>query len=131
MRTSTTLSPTRAPTGVDGSDVWQRLVDRSVLVRDCSSWPRLDGCLRVTIGTPDDGVGVDPKDLPFLFDRFRQADGSTTRAHRGAGIGLTLAKAFVELHGGTISVESAPGRGAVFTVRIPVRPSGEAKLAQA
>lgn len=79
----------------------------------------------------DDGVGVDPKDLPFLFDRFRQADGSTTRAHRGAGIGLTLAKAFVELHGGTISVESAPGRGAVFTVRIPVRPSGEAKLAQA
>jgi histidinol-phosphate aminotransferase len=40
------------PTGRDGADVWQALLDRSVLVRDCSSWPRLDGCLRVTIGTP-------------------------------------------------------------------------------
>ena len=40
------------PDGRDGADVWQALVDRSVLVRDCSSWPRLDGCLRVTIGTP-------------------------------------------------------------------------------
>jgi histidinol-phosphate aminotransferase len=38
--------------GLDGSVVWQRLVDRSVLVRDCSSWPRLEGCLRVTVGTP-------------------------------------------------------------------------------
>lgn len=42
------------PTGVDGATVWQRLLDRSVLVRDCSSWPRLDGCLRVTIGTVDE-----------------------------------------------------------------------------
>ena len=42
------------PTGVDGAAVWQELVDRSVLVRNCSSWPRLDGCLRVTIGTPDE-----------------------------------------------------------------------------
>ena len=40
------------PTGVDGAEVWQRLVDRSVLVRNCASWPGLDGCLRVTIGTP-------------------------------------------------------------------------------
>ena len=40
------------PRSVDGSDVWQRLIDRSVLVRNCSSWPRLEGCLRVTIGTP-------------------------------------------------------------------------------
>jgi histidinol-phosphate aminotransferase len=40
------------PIGLDGSVVWQRLVDRSVLVRDCSSWPRLEGCLRVTVGTP-------------------------------------------------------------------------------
>ena len=42
------------PTTVDGAEVWQQLVDRSVLVRDCSSWPRLDGCLRVTIGTRDE-----------------------------------------------------------------------------
>lgn len=67
----------------------------------------------------DDGVGVDPKDLPFIFERFRQGDGSTTRAYRGTGIGLSLAKRFVELHGGAIEVESAPGRGARFRVRIP------------
>ena len=79
----------------------------------------------------DDGVGVDPKDLPFIFERFRQADGSSTRLHRGAGIGLTLAKAFVELHGGSISVESAPGSGATFKVRIPARPSGETRAPDA
>jgi histidinol-phosphate aminotransferase len=42
------------PRSVDGNDVWQRLVDRSILIRNCSSWPRLDGCLRVTLGTPDE-----------------------------------------------------------------------------
>ena len=42
------------PRATDGAAVWQGLLDRSVLVRDCSSWPRLDGCLRVTIGTPDE-----------------------------------------------------------------------------
>jgi len=42
------------PRSVDGNDVWQRLVERSVLIRNCSSWPRLDGCLRVTLGTPDE-----------------------------------------------------------------------------
>ena len=61
----------------------------------------------------------DPKDLPFIFERFRQVDGSTTRAYRGMGIGLALAKSYVELHGGTISVESQPGRGTRFTIELP------------
>jgi signal transduction histidine kinase len=73
----------------------------------------------VVFRVADTGVGVDPKDLPYIFDRFRQGDGSTTRAYRGTGIGLALAKAYVELHGGTIGVESGPGQGAVFTIRIP------------
>jgi signal transduction histidine kinase len=67
----------------------------------------------------DNGVGVDAKDLPFIFERFRQVDGSATRAYRGMGIGLALAKAYVELHGGTITVESQPGKGTAFYVRIP------------
>jgi signal transduction histidine kinase/HAMP domain-containing protein len=67
----------------------------------------------------DTGVGVDPKDLPYVFERFRQADGSATRAYRGMGIGLSLVKAFVELHGGTVTAESQPGRGTTFRVRIP------------
>ena len=73
----------------------------------------------VAFSVVDNGVGVDAKDLPFIFERFRQADGSSTRAYRGMGIGLALAKAYVELHGGTITVESQPGKGTAFHVRIP------------
>ena len=72
-----------------------------------------------TFSVVDNGVGVDAKDLPFIFERFRQVDGSSTRAYRGMGIGLALAKAYVELHGGTITVESQPGAGTAFRVRIP------------
>jgi signal transduction histidine kinase/HAMP domain-containing protein len=88
---------------------------------------RLDGS-DVVFRVADTGVGVDPKDLPYIFDRFRQGDGSTTRAYRGTGIGLSLAKAYVELHGGTINVASGPGQGTAFTIRIPDAgrgPSGE------
>jgi signal transduction histidine kinase len=67
----------------------------------------------------DNGVGVDAKDLPFIFERFRQVDGSSTRSYRGMGIGLALAKAYVELHGGTIGVDSQPGKGTAFHVRVP------------
>ena len=73
----------------------------------------------VSFSVVDNGVGVEAKDLPFIFERFRQADGSSTRAYRGMGIGLALAKAYVELHGGTIAVESQPGKGTAFRVRIP------------
>jgi signal transduction histidine kinase/HAMP domain-containing protein len=74
----------------------------------------------------DNGVGIDAKDLPLIFERFRQIDGSSTRAYRGMGIGLALAKAFVELHGGTIRVDSQPGRGTTFHIRLPRIASGTA-----
>ncbi|UJR85857.1 ATP-binding protein [Sandaracinus amylolyticus] len=68
----------------------------------------------------DTGAGIDPSFLPFLFDRFRQADASSTRRHGGLGLGLAIARKLVELHGGTISVQSEGlGRGATFTVRLP------------
>ena len=70
----------------------------------------------------DTGIGMEPQFVPFVFERFRQADSSTTRTHPGAGLGLAIARHLVELHGGSIEAASAgPGRGATFTVRLPVR----------
>jgi len=69
----------------------------------------------------DTGRGISPRFLPFVFDRFRQADSSSTRSDGGLGIGLSITQQIVELHGGTVSVASAgEGKGAVFTVRLPL-----------
>jgi PAS domain S-box-containing protein len=69
----------------------------------------------------DTGIGVDPELLPYIFDCFRQADPSGSSSHGGLGLGLTLAKQLVELHGGTIEAASdGIGFGSVFTVRIPL-----------
>ena len=68
----------------------------------------------------DQGVGIPPKFLPHLFERFRQADGSRTRAHGGLGLGLALVKSFVEAHGGRVEANSAGEvKGSVFTIRLP------------
>lgn len=73
---------------------------------------------RLTISVEDTGQGIAVEDLGNIFDRFYQVD----KIHpNGSGIGLSLAKAFVELHGGTIDVESVLGKGSKFTVRLPIR----------
>jgi signal transduction histidine kinase len=80
----------------------------------------------VLIQVQDTGSGIPAEFLPHLFERFRQADSSSTRAHGGLGIGLAIVRHLVEAHGGTVSAESAgPGKGATFTVLLPVPvPSG-------
>lgn len=70
----------------------------------------------------DDGVGIPPEDLPRVFDRLYRGDRS--RSERGLGLGLALVKAIVTAHGGSVAVESEPGRGARFTVRVPAAPRG-------
>jgi signal transduction histidine kinase/ActR/RegA family two-component response regulator len=73
------------------------------------------------IRVADTGQGIDPAFLPYVFDRFRQADSTSTRSHGGLGIGLTIVRHIVELHGGTVRADSAgEGRGSSFTVTLPI-----------
>jgi len=75
----------------------------------------------VEITVSDTGRGIVPEFLPLVFDRFRQADPTFSREHRGLGLGLAIAKQLAELHGGTILASSeGPDRGATFTVKLPV-----------
>jgi signal transduction histidine kinase/FixJ family two-component response regulator len=91
------------------------------------------GKVDVTLARPDDGhvelrvrdtgKGIDPRFLPHVFERFRQADSSSTRAHGGLGLGLAIVRHLVELHGGIVLAESTGlGAGATFTVRLPLLP---------
>jgi signal transduction histidine kinase/AmiR/NasT family two-component response regulator len=74
----------------------------------------------------DSGVGIDEALLPHVFERFRQADSSITRRQSGLGLGLTISRRLVELHGGSISAESpGPERGATFTVSLPLGPADQ------
>jgi PAS domain S-box-containing protein len=75
----------------------------------------------------DTGIGIGREVLPFVFDRFRQADSSTTRMHGGLGLGLAIVRHIVELHGGSVHASSAgPGHGATFTIQLPIAEQGEA-----
>ena len=78
------------------------------------------GAGHVSISVRDNGVGIEPALLPEVFDLFVQAEKSIDRTHGGLGIGLTLVKSLVELHGGSVSASSeGPGRGSEFSVRLP------------
>src|SRR5215207_3098154 len=78
------------------------------------------------IRVSDTGCGIAPDFLPFIFDRFRQADGTSTRCHGGLGLGLAIVRHLVELHGGTVHAGSGgEGSGAVFTVQLPLMAPSE------
>jgi signal transduction histidine kinase len=74
----------------------------------------------LVISVKDSGKGIDLEFLPHVFDRFRQADGTTTRHFGGLGLGLAIVRHLVEQHGGTVSVFSeGAGKGAIFTIKLP------------
>jgi signal transduction histidine kinase/DNA-binding response OmpR family regulator len=80
---------------------------------------RVNSHIELTVS--DTGIGIQPEFLPFLFDRFRQADASTTRQHRGIGLGLSIVKSLVEMHGGTVTANSGgTGQGSTFVVKLPM-----------
>jgi signal transduction histidine kinase/ActR/RegA family two-component response regulator len=102
--------------------VWN-LLSNAVKFTPSGGWVRVavqhaDSCIEIKVA--DNGQGIGPDFLPFVFDRFRQADSTTTRQHGGLGLGLAIARHLVEIHGGTVLAESAgEHEGATFTVRLP------------
>ncbi|MEB3831084.1 ATP-binding response regulator [Phormidium sp. CCY1219] len=104
--------------------VFWNLVSNAVKFTDPGGWvevrlDRLESEARIQVR--DSGQGIDPEFVPFVFDRFRQANASTTRSFGGLGLGLAIARQLVEMHGGRISVASdGEGAGTTFTVWLPL-----------
>jgi len=103
--------------------VWNLL---SNAIKFTPKYGRVHICLQrinshLEIVVTDTGQGISAEFLPYVFERFRQADGSTTRAFGGLGLGLAIVRQLVELHGGTVHAESlGEGQGATFTVKLPL-----------
>jgi signal transduction histidine kinase len=86
-----------------------------------------DGYFEITVR--DTGPGIAPEDQTLIFEEFQQVDSSSTREKGGTGLGLAISKRIVEMHGGTIDVESVLGAGSTFRLRIPIRVNEDARAA--
>jgi CheY-like chemotaxis protein len=102
--------------------VWN-LMSNALKFTPAGGWVKIGLAARgadFVLSVQDSGAGIAPDFLPFVFDRFRQADGSMTREHGGLGLGLAIVKDIVELHGGGVSASSGgAGEGATLTIRLP------------
>jgi PAS domain S-box-containing protein len=126
-------SPTAAISQVMGDETRLQQIFWNLLANAIKFTPN-GGCINIRleqiqnndrnnalVSITDTGIGISAEFLPHVFDRFRQADGSSTRRYGGLGLGLALVKHLVELHGGTVSAESpGEGRGATFKVNLPL-----------
>jgi signal transduction histidine kinase/CheY-like chemotaxis protein len=126
VRLQTTLDPAVGPISGDGDRlqqiVWNLLTNAVKFTpkggRIHVKVERVDCHVEVTVS--DSGVGISKEFLPYVFDRFRQADASSTRIHGGLGLGLSIVHQLVDLHGGSVSVASeGEGKGATFTISLP------------
>jgi signal transduction histidine kinase/DNA-binding response OmpR family regulator len=98
--------------------------DRTGAVEAPAEDERAEGTVRIEV--EDTGPGIAPEAQEEVFDRFKQVDDGATRKHEGTGLGLALTSELATLHGGTVEVESTPGEGALFTVKVPLVPVAEA-----
>ena len=76
----------------------------------------------VQVSVKDNGIGIPARDISNVFDRFFQVESHLTRRHTGMGLGLSVAKSMIEMHGGRIWVESVEGEGSTFSLLLPLRP---------
>ncbi len=126
IRLQTILDPAAGPISGDADRLQQ--VVWNLLTNAVKFTPK-GGKIQVTVQrinshveilVSDSGIGISKDFLPYVFDRFRQADGSTTRIHGGLGLGLSIVRQLVDLHGGSVSVESdGEGKGTTFTITLP------------
>jgi len=120
--------PSEMPTIVGDPDRLQQVVWNLVsnAVKFTPQGGRIDVRLRqdgsfLSLSVTDNGKGIEPEFIPHVFERFRQADSTSTRSHGGLGLGLAIVRHLVELHGGTVYAESGGvGEGSTFTVRLPL-----------
>ncbi|HZM50142.1 MAG TPA: ATP-binding protein, partial [Vicinamibacteria bacterium] len=120
--------PSEMPTIVGDPDRLQQVVWNLVsnAVKFTPQGGRIDVRLRqdgsfLSLSVTDNGKGIEPEFIPHVFERFRQADSTSTRSHGGLGLGLAIVRHLVELHGGTVYAESGGiGQGSTFTVRLPL-----------
>ena len=73
------------------------------------------------VSVQDTGRGIDPSELPYIWERFYRSDSARSRNDGGTGLGLAIVRSIVEKHGGTVSAKSEPGQGATFSFTLPVR----------
>jgi two-component system OmpR family sensor kinase len=128
------LLPSDTPPIVPGDEARLRQVAANLVSNALTHTPA-SATVRVRVGTDgatavlevaDDGPGLTPEDAARVFERFYRADPSRTRSSGGTGLGLSIVAALVAAHGGTVEVDTNPGRGATFRVRLPVSAAGPA-----
>jgi len=132
IRLNVVLDPMAGPVRGDPNRIQQVLWN---LMTNAVKFTPKDGRIAVTLSrvnshleieVADSGEGIDPGFLPHVFDRFRQADASSSRRHGGLGLGLSIVKQLVELHGGTISAKSAGhDQGSTFRIALPLMPTAD------
>src|SRR4029450_13357932 len=127
IRLDASVDPTVGPVSGDAARLQQvvwNLVSNAIKFSPVGSWAevRVEPVAgHAQIRVRDGGRGIDPVFLPHIFERFQQADASSTRSEGGLGLGLAIVRHIVELHGGTVEAASqGEGKGATFTVRVPL-----------